>query len=246
MQYRNALCVLFFSTIAAASTVWDGAYTGPQADRGQAAYTKNCGACHMADLGGRGEAPTLKGDGFMDRWHDYSLLPLFSLIKTEMPPLRFRTPDTHPLPDDTYVDIIAYLLKVNGFPAGSSELTLAKLNAVQILGKKGAEPPPNFALVLSVGCLVQDARGRWILDGATSPVRATMPDLATPEEVQAARAKTFGLYKYRLADFGYLGSHFDPESVEGHKIQVKGYLIRQLEFERISVTSIADVASRCE
>ena len=79
------------------------------------------------------------------------------------------------LPDDTYVDIIAYLLKVNGFPAGSSELTLAKLDAVQILGKKGAEPPPNFALVLSVGCLVQDARGRWILDGASSPVRATMP-----------------------------------------------------------------------
>jgi hypothetical protein len=246
MRYRNALCVLFFSTIAGASTVWDGVYAGPQADRGQAAYTKNCGACHMADLAGRGEAPALKGDGFMDRWHDYSLRPLFSLIKTEMPPLRFRTPDTHPLPDDSYVDIIAYLLKVNGFPAGNGELTLANLNAVQILGKKGAAPPPNYALVLSVGCLAQDARERWILEGATSPVRATMPDQATPEEIQAARAKTFGLYQYRLADFGYLGSHFDPESLEDHKVQVKGYLIRQPEFERISVTSIADVSTRCE
>ena len=185
MRYRNAFCVLFFSTIANASTVWDGVYTVPQADRGLAAYTKNCGACHMADLGGRGESPALKGDGFMDRWHDYSLRPLFGLIKTEMPPLRFRMPDTHPLPDDTYVDIISYLLKVNGFPAGTSELTLANLNAVQILGKKGAAPPPNFALVLLVGCLAQDARGRWILEGATSPVRATMPDQATAEEIQA-------------------------------------------------------------
>src|SRR5437667_8860092 len=61
MRYRNVFCVLFFSTIASASTVWDGVYTGPQADRGLAVYTKNCGACHLADLGGRGESPALKG-----------------------------------------------------------------------------------------------------------------------------------------------------------------------------------------
>ena len=73
-----------------------------------------------------------------------------------------------------------------------------------------------------------------------------MPDQATPEEVQAARTKAVGLYEYRLADFGYLGNSFDPDSFEGHKIQVKGYLIRQPEFERISVTSIADIAPRCE
>src|SRR5437879_8333177 len=54
----------------------------------------------------------------MDRWHDYNLRSLFALIKSEMPPLRFRTPEARPLADDTYVDIIAYILKANGFPAG--------------------------------------------------------------------------------------------------------------------------------
>ena len=35
-----------------------------------------------------------------------------------MPPLRFRTPDTKPLADEMYVDIITYIFKTNGFPAG--------------------------------------------------------------------------------------------------------------------------------
>src|SRR5947209_5620099 len=101
-----------------------------------------------------------------------------------------------------------------------SILILDKLPTVQIVGKNGAAPPPNFALVLSLGCLAQDAQGRWILDGATSPVRSTMPDQATPEEIQADRTRPFGFYQFRLADFGYLGNNFDPQHYEGHKIQV--------------------------
>src|SRR5436190_2615671 len=73
-------------------TVWDGAYTSEQAERGQKLFSANCAKCHQDDLGGKGEVPALKGDGFMERWHDYSVKPLFDLIKTEMPPLRFRTP----------------------------------------------------------------------------------------------------------------------------------------------------------
>ena len=41
----------------------------------------NCAGCHQADLGGKGEVPALKGDGFMERWHDYSVRPLFNLIR---------------------------------------------------------------------------------------------------------------------------------------------------------------------
>src|SRR5215470_19036317 len=97
-----------FSVQTDKKSVSDGAYTAAQADRGQKAFTANCAGCHQADLSGKGEIPALKGDGFMERWHDYSVRPLFSMIRTEMPPPRFRTPETKPLPDPVYVDIITY------------------------------------------------------------------------------------------------------------------------------------------
>jgi len=241
----KAVLLLYLFAQTPRKTVWDGAYTAAQAERGQKAYAANCAGCHQADLGGKGEVPALKGDGFMERWHDYSAKPLFELIRTEMPPLRFRTPDTKPLPDDVYVDIITHIFNKNGFPTGSAELTLDTLDKVQILVKGGAQPPPQFSLVLSVGCMTYRPVS-WMLTSATDPVRATMPDIATRDEVEAAKTKFLGLHQYRLADFGYLGRNFDPEAVEDHRILVKGYLIRQKEFERISVTSVTDVAPTCE
>jgi hypothetical protein len=81
---------------------------------------------------------------------------------------------------------------------------------------------------------------------ATSPVRGTMPNTATREEIEAAKTVVLGLREYRLADFGYLGRDFNPEAVEDHRILVKGYIIRQPEFERISVTSVTDISPECE
>jgi hypothetical protein len=241
----SLILVCCVTATAAQRSAWDGAYTAAQAERGQKAFNANCAGCHQADLSGKGEIPALKGDAFMERWHDYSVKPLFNMIRTEMPPLRFRTPETKPLPDPMYVDIITYLLKMNSFPSGNTELSVDTLDQVEILGKNGAQPPPQFALVLSVGCLRFKAIS-WMLSYATSPVRTTMPDLSTPDEVKAAKVTTLGLREYRLADFGYLGRNFDPEILEGHRILVKGYIIRQPEFERISVTSVTDVGADCE
>ena len=236
--------LMFLVPQTARKSVWDGAYTSAQADRGQKAYASNCAGCHQANLGGKGEVPALKGGSFMERWHDYSVKPLFNLIKTEMPPLRFRAPDTKPLPDNMYVDIISYILQTNSFPAGNTELTVDALDHVQILGQNGVQPPPQFALVLSLGCMTYKPVS-WTLTRATNPVRATMPDVATREEIDAAKSANLGLRQYRLADFGYLGRDFNPEALEDHRILVKGYIIRQPEFERISVTSVSDIASEC-
>jgi len=236
---------LFSQPQAAKKSVWDGAYSPAQAERGQKAYTANCAGCHQPDLAGKGEVPPLKGDAFMERWHDYSVKPLFNMIKNEMPPLRFRTSETKPLPDPMYVDIISYIFKTNGFPAGDKELTADALDRVQILGKNGVQPPPQFALVLSVGCMTYKPVS-WMLSYATTPVRATMPDVAIRDEIEAAKATPLGFRDYRLADFGYLGREFNPEALEDHRILVKGYIIRQPEFERISVTSVTDIAAECE
>jgi mono/diheme cytochrome c family protein len=229
---------------SARKTVWNGAYTEAQADRGQKAYIANCGGCHQANLGGKGEIPALRGDPFMERWRDYSARPLFDLIKNEMPPLRFRTPETKPLPDDVYADIISYLFQVNSFPAGNTELAVEALDTVQIVAKTGAQPPPQFALVSSVGCM-RYRPPAWRISRATEPVRATMPDVATGEEIDRAKTRFLGSRDYRLTDFGYLGREFEPAALEDRKILVKGYIIRQKEFDRISVTSIADLGD-CE
>jgi hypothetical protein len=231
---------------SARRTVWDGVFTTAQAQRGRGAFAANCKGCHMEDLGGtKGEAPALKGDAFMDRWRDYPLQPLMELIETEMPPLRFRTPETPKRDTATNIDILAYLLAENGFPAGATELTQGTLGRVSMINKDGPQAPPNFALVLSVGCLVPETSSRWVLANATEPVRATKPDDTTPEELVAASLAPLGRRQFRVADLGYLGDGFNPAAYRGHKVQVKGYLIRQPEFERISVTSIGDIARGC-
>jgi len=43
-----------------------------------------------------------------------------------------------------------------------------------------------------------------------------------------------------------LGRDFNTEALEDHRILVKGYIIRQSEFERISVTSITIISPECE
>ncbi len=51
------------------------------------------------------------------------------------------------LSDKTYVDIVSYVLKVNEFPAGAQELRVEDLPRIQLIGKDGPEPVPDFSLV---------------------------------------------------------------------------------------------------
>jgi hypothetical protein len=72
-----------------------------------------------------------------------------------------------------------------------------------------------------------------------------MPDSVRPEEIEQAKTRFLGGRDYRLVDFGYLGDDFEAIWLDGHRIVVRGYIIRQKEFDRISVTSIADISADC-
>ncbi len=100
-----------------ARSVWDGIYTAEQADRGAAAYVQSCGQCHGVTLGGTGEAPGLTGGEFVSHYDQLTVGDLFDRIRTTMPQ---SAPAT--LARDQYADILAFLLKSNGFPAGSTAL----------------------------------------------------------------------------------------------------------------------------
>ena len=98
-------------------TVWDGVYSEEQATRGQAAYEAECSSCHQADFAGDGFAPGLAGPEFASAWNDLSVGDLYDRIRQSMPPT-----DPGAVQAATKVDIVAYLLKGNKMPAGSTEL----------------------------------------------------------------------------------------------------------------------------
>ena len=101
----------------ARKTTFDGVFTEAQAERGKQNFlTGRCGGCHKLDLtGDRG--PTLKGDDFLAHWDNGSVATLFDKIRETMPP---NAPNEST--DDAKIDIVAYLLQQNNFPAGKTEL----------------------------------------------------------------------------------------------------------------------------
>jgi mono/diheme cytochrome c family protein len=102
---------------ASGRTVWDSVYSATQATTGEAAYGKSCARCHGASLGGIDEAPPLAGSAFLGNWNGLALSELQIRIKTTMPS------DSVGIYDRQLVtDVIAYLLKTNGFPAGAADL----------------------------------------------------------------------------------------------------------------------------
>jgi S-disulfanyl-L-cysteine oxidoreductase SoxD len=115
------------------TTTWSGVYTEAQAKTGQEAYVKACAECHGQDLAGDGYAPGLKGTDFMTNWGGLSVGELFDRIRVSMPP---SNPSSVPAKEKA--DIVAYILKESGFPAGTTELPAAvdELKAIKIEANK--------------------------------------------------------------------------------------------------------------
>lgn len=101
-----------------ANSLMDGVFTLEQAARGQALYPTTCPRCHAADLMGDGfETPSLVSTEFTHRWDGRTVADLFLFVSENMPassPGKFD--------DQTYIDLIAFILRFNGFPTGRKEL----------------------------------------------------------------------------------------------------------------------------
>src|SRR5439155_24397081 len=143
-------------------TVADGVYTETQAARGAAVYDTACAGCHRADLGGA-TGPALRDQRFARQFAGKDLKTLFTKAATTMPR---NAPAS--LGDNVYLDIVAHLLKENGFPAGAQELTADALDGIRVLPGRLKPPPPigDFSYVEVVGCLTAGPQGRWLLTRA--------------------------------------------------------------------------------
>jgi len=114
-------------------TVWDGAYSAAQAERGKAVYGASCAQCHGESLAGIDVAPPLVGSVFLNNWNSTSAADLFARIHDTMP---LNAPGS--MGGRSVADVSAYLLQANGFPAGEMELPAnpAMLGGTKIVAQK--------------------------------------------------------------------------------------------------------------
>jgi S-disulfanyl-L-cysteine oxidoreductase SoxD len=93
-----------------------GLYTEEQAAAGAQLYAQRCVMCHGAMLEGTYETPGLKGK-FVANWGRMPLGDLFDYLGRAMP--QFAPGTLKPEED---AQLVAFLLKANGMPAGRTPL----------------------------------------------------------------------------------------------------------------------------
>jgi cytochrome c len=98
-------------------TVWDAVYNETQAKRGEAIFVDACSNCHGRTLEGADMTPPLTGGAFMANWDGLSVGDLADRIRSSMP---LDRPGSLSRQDN--VDVVAYILRFNQFPAGKDEL----------------------------------------------------------------------------------------------------------------------------
>jgi S-disulfanyl-L-cysteine oxidoreductase SoxD len=253
MKLRVAL-ICFFSVAAAKftatglfqspvrQTVWDGIYAAEQAARGEQSYKERCARCHGAQLEGT-QGNGLVGSDFMNRWREDSMASLYEFVSRNMPPAQ-RGAGRPLISTPTYLDIIAYVLSQNQFPAGPNPLTPEGLDTIYIQHKDGPQPLPNGALVRVAGCLTQTGQ-LWSVSEATDPLRTRTSETKDFQEFEAAKNQAPGTQTYRLANLGFVAATFKPEAHLGERLLVKGTLVRQDDISRISVLAVRKIADTC-
>ena len=122
--------------LSAKAGIWTGVYAEDQAKRGEIVSNKLCVSCHGPDLSGGEAGAALVGLEFIGNWSALSVGDLFARVHASMPA---DAPGT--LTQQQTADLAAYVLKLNKYPAGKTELPtdLAALQQVIIEGQPPAK-----------------------------------------------------------------------------------------------------------
>lgn len=102
-----------------------GRFTDAQAGRGRETFRSTCADCHYSS--------EFRGTQFQFAWGRRSVADLYREIVRNMPE---DAPGS--LSTQEYVDVVTYILRLNGFPAGEVELTADE----DAMGAFTLEAPP--------------------------------------------------------------------------------------------------------
>ena len=107
-------------------------------------------------------------------------------------------------------------------------------------GQIGKATPGGPSIVQVIGCLEQASDKSWFVNkaGAAAPSQSTGTSAASLKE---AETKPLGKERFRLIGL----SVFSPEAQKGHKVEVKGILIKDAKENRVNVTSIQTASDTC-
>ena len=210
----------------AQSTVWEGAYTDAQAVRALGTFSANCAECHT--LGGTGDGQ-LVGTSFWEGYSQKTVSDLVTFVRLNMP-----SGAEGSLSPSTYNDLVALILKSNGLPAGSTELSPETVGHLRIVPKDGSTALPANSLARVVGCLARSGSD-WVLTNATVPERI---DRAGVGEQDATRALGTGTVTLK-----FVLSRLD--AFVGQRMSASGLLLGTNGVDGLNVSNVSRVAQAC-
>lgn len=122
------------SAVAPVTAYAHGDYTPAQAKHGAQLYSQHCAQCHGSALQGQ-TGPALAGSDFKGslEYSKMSAKQLFNFIAAQMP---YNDPGS--LKKQQYLDVLAYILSKNGYPAGDESLSESSLSHVKLLPYPGS------------------------------------------------------------------------------------------------------------
>ncbi len=199
------MLTMSFSYVEAKSS---GDYTSAQASRGTGVYGQFCGQCHGANLQGD-SGPSLSGQAFHQAYGAGTAAQLYDFISRQMPQDKPGS-----LSRQQYLDVTAYILARNGFPAGNTSLGMETLSQVRLSEQpssastsgsntdeivRAAPPVRNVYAKLPAGVNVNitdsmmlqasSDEGNWLLPGRTYDNQR----YSTLKQITSANAKSLSL-----------------------------------------------------
>jgi hypothetical protein len=138
------------------------------------------------------------------------------------------------LSEPTYRDIVALMLRSNGFPAGTTELERNTIAGVQIVQKDGRTELPANALARVVGCLTRSGSD-WVVTRATTPERAERAASGEGDATRPLGSRTMAL-KFVVTKL---------DALAGSRVAVSGLLIGEGGVDGINVTMVNRVGQKC-
>ena len=176
-------------------TVQDGVFSDAQAARGQTLYGQRCAGCHGPALAGA-QAPPLTGEPFTNKFRMEPLSALFIKIRYTMPPN--SAPDAQ-LTAEQAADLVAHILKSNGFAAGKADFAAADAANSTIEWPAGGAAGPRTSPTAypPTGTLAQLMRGVFFPNSnLIFTVQTRDPAAPVPPPDPAAKGAGFSVFEW--------------------------------------------------
>lgn len=140
--------------------------------------------------------------------------------------------------------VVASGLATSGAAQGRSQRQEPAREGPPVVLDPSQPAKPGQPLVLDViqvvGCVSDGPNNTWVLMNGSDPVAVKAPSTSVPE-LKAAEAIPLGSQRYVLIG----ATQYRPASHKGHKMAVRGLMIKDVKETRINVTSFQMLSDTC-